>query len=395
MEGGIQLEEAVKNAEANVTNAEQEAGLKRLEQSKIFKESLEAAGLSDEQILKQLQKFYPAVYGPPEGLVVPAPPSAPEGLTAPLTELKIKLLSLTEPQKALEQSITLYKDKQEEVTEGSKEWLELEIQIVGAEQQLTGLLERQAAARESQTTLGQDVLDLSTAMYDEQQLLNELEEHRLNLERERTYELASQVDYYGGPLLDGITSVVDGVIDGQRAFEDFEHFAKEVGINFLKMGARLLINFGIEKIAGSIKKGQVTTQVALNTGLGIQIGEELAIVAALKTQLALRIAMKALSGGLFHQGGTVMHQGGFIPKAHSGLYNPDERWILAQTGEGVLNREATAAIGGKPGVDYLNKRKRLPRTGGFVNNGTINIITPNPEDFHKQLEEYTAAQETY
>jgi TP901 family phage tail tape measure protein len=73
-------------------------------------------------------------------------------------------------------------------------------------------------------------------------------------------------------------------------------------------------------------------------------------------------------GGVFG-----FHSGGVIT-AHKGMFlAPDERMIRAQTGEAILNREATEAIGGKEGVDTLNAGGAVG--GGanitFVNQGVV------------------------
>jgi len=68
--------------------------------------------------------------------------------------------------------------------------------------------------------------------------------------------------------------------------------------------------------------------------------------------------MSAFGGGF---GGFLgFHKGGMIPKAHSGIFADDERLILAQTGEGILTRSATQAMGGKAGIDYMNAYNRTP-----------------------------------
>ena len=61
----------------------------------------------------------------------------------------------------------------------------------------------------------------------------------------------------------------------------------------------------------------------------------------------------------------LFHKGGFIKrvkkaiKAHTGMFvmpsmSEDDRLILAQTGEGILNRQATANVGGEAGINAMN-----------------------------------------
>lgn len=66
--------------------------------------------------------------------------------------------------------------------------------------------------------------------------------------------------------------------------------------------------------------------------------------------------------------GDRMHSGGFIPRAHRGMYvdgglRHDEVQIIAQTEEGVLNRRATRNVGGEAGINTLNAGG-MPNLGG-------------------------------
>lgn len=78
------------------------------------------------------------------------------------------------------------------------------------------------------------------------------------------------------------------------------------------------------------------------------------------------------------------HTGGFVwPSfvAHTGLA-PDEVLGILQTGEGVLNRRATAAVGGSDGIRALNSGDAIlgmPDTGGgTIVSPRINIVLNNP-----------------
>ena len=101
------------------------------------------------------------------------------------------------------------------------------------------------------------------------------------------------------------------------------------------------------------------------------------LIAMVAQATILAAIMSGISGGSF--GGLFMrflgfHKGGMIPKAHSGTFAPDERLILAQTGESVLSRQATQSIGGKRGVDFINMQNRLPDSIGRGRGAGINII---------------------
>lgn len=100
----------------------------------------------------------------------------------------------------------------------------------------------------------------------------------------------------------------------------------------------------------------------------IQLTMELGIAVALSA--IFRANMAAATGGIsegagalfgaFHGGGMIFHSGGMIPYAHAGMYlRSDERLIVGQTREGVLNREATRRIGGEYGVNALNSGAKI------------------------------------
>lgn len=75
-------------------------------------------------------------------------------------------------------------------------------------------------------------------------------------------------------------------------------------------------------------------------------------------------------GRLFHEGGAVKAHSGMYVRAHNGLA-VDEVPIIAQTGEGILNRRAMQSIGGEQGLNRLNRGQS---TGGTI----INISVNNP-----------------
>lgn len=52
-----------------------------------------------------------------------------------------------------------------------------------------------------------------------------------------------------------------------------------------------------------------------------------------------------MTTGKRHSGGLILHQGGYIPRYHSGALSPDERVAILQTGEGVLSRRGMANLG--------------------------------------------------
>ncbi len=84
-------------------------------------------------------------------------------------------------------------------------------------------------------------------------------------------------------------------------------------------------------------------------------------------------------GGLLHSGGIIRHLGGIIPKAHSGLAI-DERLIIAQTGEFMMQRKAVSNYGLGFMKAVNEGRLRRGGDGGFsiTLNGGISIYSPNP-----------------
>lgn len=69
-----------------------------------------------------------------------------------------------------------------------------------------------------------------------------------------------------------------------------------------------------------------------------------------------------------HQGGTVLHKGGYIPRFHFGGLMADERPAILQTGEGVLSRRGMAAL------DELNNG-----AGGGGTNVTVEIVNKSSQ----------------
>ena len=310
------------------------------------------------------------------------PVTVVDDLNYELEELNIKLLSLTEPAEALRQSITLYESEITKVKEGTKEWYDLKIKLVEAEQKLYDLgiatfdaMGQQVNSGNTLSSITADIYRIRQAESKEIGLQNNLATEQVRYLKEQSNQLASQIKQYAGPLTTGINNAMQGLARGQRAYKDMADFIKQVGAQLIIMGVNLLINYAIDQLALSVKKKQIVSQVGLATGLAIQLGEEIAIIAALKTQLALRIALRVASGGILHGGGFLgFHSGGVIPKAHGGIFASDERLILAQTGEAVINRRATSAIGGRQAIDYINSTGQLPtRTGAGGNTIVINI----------------------
>jgi hypothetical protein len=96
-------------------------------------------------------------------------------------------------------------------------------------------------------------------------------------------------------------------------------------------------------------------------------------------------------GGYDQYEPALFHRGGFVTRAHRGMYlrssaerlAADEVRIIAQTGEGILNRTATARVGGEAGVNALNNGGTLG--GGSIVIESINVTITGENKNAKQL----------
>ena len=112
-------------------------------------------------------------------------------------------------------------------------------------------------------------------------------------------------------------------------------------------------------------------------------------------KLTIMASLYALTGGAGFLGvglAGLMHSGGRIRKAHSGLFvkplNPDEVPIVAQTGEYVMPRKTVESIG-VGAFDYMRQTGRLPQTPQTAQaattnlNMTFSITTLDSSDFEE------------
>lgn len=97
----------------------------------------------------------------------------------------------------------------------------------------------------------------------------------------------------------------------------------------------------------------------------------------------------------YHTGGLVRHAGGIIPRAHGGMFigpklRSDERHIIALTGEGVVNRQGMADIGGEPTLNAINRgdvAAQSAERGAQSVNLTINANVITTDDVDSWLAE--------
>lgn len=140
------------------------------------------------------------------------------------------------------------------------------------------------------------------------------------------------VQLIASPMVNAVGAVVDGLWEGRAAFKSISDFASSI----------------IKQLVIMIVKAATFAAIMSSVGLGG-------------------------FGGLF-KGFLGFHEGGMVKKAHTGLMvKPDERLILAQAGEGIINKRATAAIGGEQAIDTINRTGGLPAGGQGGNTISINI----------------------
>ncbi|MHB8071559.1 MAG: hypothetical protein ACYDHF_06370 [Candidatus Cryosericum sp.] len=121
--------------------------------------------------------------------------------------------------------------------------------------------------------------------------------------------------------------------------------------------------------AGSLLSASGMSGIAAGASLGLgaigmMTGSQTLMVAATALSAAATLLEIAGAVGLFHGGGVVAHGGMLV--AHRGLA-PDERFILAQTGEGIIKRPGMAAYA-RMGISFddLNNARlpAVPVAGG-------------------------------
>jgi hypothetical protein len=145
----------------------------------------------------------------------------------------------------------------------------------------------------------------------------------------------------------------------------------------LEMGLEYLMILGMEALglAPVIEAGAVAAGGTL-IGAGAVVAQEM--IAGATTAAAILSA----AGGLIpflHAGGVIMHAGGEITRAHSGYLAPDERLIIAQTGEGVLSRRGMATLG-------LQNFHRLNRGEPLGGGPVVVNVTHAPTYYYRATE---------
>lgn len=178
----------------------------------------------------------------------------------------------------------------------------------------------------------------------------------------------------------GFTQISGNMTVFQMNFETTFNQAYKNAVNIGQQSAKILVDqvnmfgqkFG-ESFAAMIMHGknfgESIKQMCLDMAEAF-----IAAVARMIAEWMAFIALKAAFSFLgFHSGGVVMHSGGPVRKAHSGMsINSDEVPILAQTGEGIISRTGMRTLGGPDVLAALNAGKSINRSV------LINIEINNP-----------------
>jgi hypothetical protein len=133
-----------------------------------------------------------------------------------------------------------------------------------------------------------------------------------------------------------------------------------------KLAGETVQQAGTTGIQSSLQLGLGALSLGLGA-LGLTTGSKELMYASMAMTIAATLLQLAATMDMlpFHAGGVVMHAGGQVPLyAHAGLrLLPDERLIVAQTGEGILPRTAMSRLG--PGLfEALRRGDFVTAAGG-------------------------------
>ncbi|MBW1992045.1 MAG: hypothetical protein JRI59_08020, partial [Deltaproteobacteria bacterium] len=181
-----------------------------------------------------------------------------------------------------------------------------------------------------------------------------------------------------GMLSHAVSRGLVGLLRGEKT--DFKELGIWMAEGLLERGVDTVVEMGVQFVASAL--GLVPPMIAGATTSGAILTASGAALAGqmIAGATAAAAILSAASFGLFHEGGIVMHQGGLVPpvKAHAGLaLAPDERLVIAQTGEGILPRRTMAKLG-------LANFERL-RRGDFQVGGGEYYQVAVTQHFHHRL----------
>lgn len=134
-----------------------------------------------------------------------------------------------------------------------------------------------------------------------------------------------------------------------------DQFYQQIYLSFLKMLSDMVAEWTMAMIKMLILK-IIAMGVGGPVGAGVMMGVDLT----------------GATANIGHEGGLIMHQGGIIPRYHSGGgLGPQERLSILEAGEFVINRKATAR-----NMNTLTAINQGKDVGGGVTNIIINATDP-------------------
>jgi hypothetical protein len=163
-------------------------------------------------------------------------------------------------------------------------------------------------------------------------------------DRSKNAGFAKQVPGLMNSLESGISSTISRGIIGALKGEKLD--LSEIGWSLAEafitqtvaLGVSQLFTMFATSVLGMVPPmvAGATTSGAILTGAGAAVAAEM--ISGAITAAAIMSAARVATGGFlpWHSGGIVAHAGALV--AHRGLA-PDERFILAQTGEGIIKRD--------------------------------------------------------
>ena len=173
-------------------------------------------------------------------------------------------------------------------------------------------------------------------------------------------------DIWSAWLTNGIVDMLGGVVDIKSLVEAAD--ARAIGTNATLTGT-LSAQIGVVTSLTSVYWGLAAAKMAAGMG-GFGAGAGAGATSAPSAANNYG-GFTDLDLGVFGK----YHQGGYIPRYHSGTLSRDERLAILQTGEGVLSRRGVAALG------TLNSGRTPSDTGAqsVVNN--FNIVAADAKSF--------------
>lgn len=250
------------------------------------------------------------------------------------------------------------------------------------EDQIRQLADAASSAFDSETRLSEAIADATSKMHKNKAGLDaNSEAGRAN--RDALSRLAAQTMATRDATVAQTKSSVHGEQVMQRGYDAFMKAARGMGVS--------------KKEADKLARSLGLIPPAKNVAVSVATSGAIAKVNVLKAKIAelrnrnvyITGTVRWISTGLKVPGGTILrHEGGMVPGSMA--VNRDVVPAMLTPGEGVLNRAGVRAIGGKAGLDVLNRGKGFvpgaapAGNGGQTLNLTINI-TRSGNDNEKQL----------